>query len=54
MFEPEQTEIEICCDRNQVATLNKQYSAPDLLFDRCPSCSRNYHMIFCEVMFCHF
>ncbi|VDO93631.1 unnamed protein product [Soboliphyme baturini] len=38
-----------CCDRNQVRTLRSSTRLAASLFGRCPACSRNFALVWCEL-----
>ena len=54
MVDADATEAHVCCDEDQLITLQTQLVASELLFARCPSCSYNFISLYCQVSFSEF
>ncbi|XP_026690141.2 NPC1-like intracellular cholesterol transporter 1 isoform X1 [Ciona intestinalis] len=49
LIKPDGEPTAICCDPQQLNTLERQLTASVLVFNRCPSCVENFRGLYCQI-----
>uniref|UniRef100_A0A915HZA5 Niemann-Pick C1 N-terminal domain-containing protein n=1 Tax=Romanomermis culicivorax TaxID=13658 RepID=A0A915HZA5_ROMCU len=48
LIKPTDQNVELCCDKKQIETLQKSMGLPQQLLQRCPACIRNFKQLWCQ------